>query len=963
MRRSTLLVVTCLTASLAVAPAAWAAPGSAATATPASPAKPGSHVQRVLVGGGTVSANPAAWQVSASPRPARPARVPHLDPRLQTESAPAGATVAVTVSGSSATVAAQVRHLGGRILAAVPGTVSAVVPRAKLAALAGSAGVSSVDAPTRAFVDAAGPSEGVTASHADAWQGASDTGAGVKVGIVDAGFANLADEVSAQHLPATTTVNGDHCADVNDTQHGTAVAEIVHQMAPDAQLLLYCVDDNIGFAAAEGELHDAGVTIVNSSLGFPGDSRGDGTGAAHSTATTVKRARQDGILWIQSAGNNGFDHWGATFTDADRNRFDDLNGTGEQADYVAVPQGGFASFFLQWDGWPTSNVDVGLQFAPTDTVGGDPSGPVTVLSQQDGTAPVLAVCFAPGGAGGCLDSSGFDPDFGQLFGVSVKLPASFPHVHFDLSYWGDVSNNVLSCPSEDSNGNCNYSARAAAGSITEPASSPYVLAVGADDVGADGFPGLEAFSSQGPTIDGRVKPDITGWDGVSSFLPEFDTGFFGTSAAAPHVAGAAALVAGLHPAWDAAQLQNYLEQQASDGHPSNPPTNQTGHGTLTLGSPAAAALPATSRYRSLASPKRILDTRAGRLPTGNKGALGTAQTRTIKVPTLPPDATAVAVNLTGIGARSATFVSAYPGGTAWPRTSNLNLSSTDPTAAVFAIVTLGAGQTITIRNNQSPVNVAVDLLGYFGTGSETGRYSAVPARRVLDTRTTLGGHLGRLGVNKSVTVRPAVPAGASAAIVNITVADTSGSGGYVNAAATCSIANSTLNFTRYARANLAIVTLDGSGHFCIKDATSPANVLVDVLGYLSPAAASSYVALPAPVRIVDTRTGNGGAGNGGPPAPLHSGTSDVFWGAGIYDVPKAATALFTGVLAVNATKSGYFSLFPGIAKPAGATSTLNFSAGRIVPNAAIVGLNSEQFGLYNNLGSTDGAIDLFGYFV
>ena len=111
--------------------------------------------------------------------------------------------------------------------------------------------------------------------------------------------------------------------------------------------------------------------------------------------------------------------------------------------------------------------------------------------------------------------------------------------------------------------------RVAAGSIVEPASAPEVLATAAIcwNGGA-----LEPYSSQGPTVDGRVKPDVAGFDSnASAMYGPFDSGsgcgesgFTGTSAAAPHVAGVAAILLQQHAPLSAAQLQARLEASAED---------------------------------------------------------------------------------------------------------------------------------------------------------------------------------------------------------------------------------------------------------------------------------------------------------------------------------------------------------------------------------------------------------------
>ncbi|GAA3376878.1 S8 family serine peptidase [Streptomyces sannanensis] len=109
-----------------------------------------------------------------------------------------------------------------------------------------------------------------------------------------------------------------------------------------------------------------------------------------------------------------------------------------------------------------------------------------------------------------------------------------------------------------------------AGTVAAPGTADAALTVGA--VGRDDA--LAYFSSQGPREGGHVvKPDVTapGVDivaaraaGTSTGTPagERYTALSGTSMAAPHVAGAAALLAQEHPDWDGARLKAALMSSA-----------------------------------------------------------------------------------------------------------------------------------------------------------------------------------------------------------------------------------------------------------------------------------------------------------------------------------------------------------------------------------------------------------------
>jgi PKD repeat protein len=140
----------------------------------------------------------------------------------------------------------------------------------------------------------------------------------------------------------------------------------------------------------------------------------------------------------------------------------------------------------------------------------------------------------------------------------------------------------------------NLSPAIAASSILAPANTTEVVTVGAIPYGQYETGPQEPYSSQGPTNNGRPKPDLCAPDQVATGTAPY-TRFAGTSSAAPHVAGAAALLLAQNPSWTEPELRTHL---LSETIPMGSPYIY-GKGRLVLSLPAPPNQPPTASFTYL----------------------------------------------------------------------------------------------------------------------------------------------------------------------------------------------------------------------------------------------------------------------------------------------------------------------------------------------------------------------------
>lgn len=343
-------------------------------------------------------------------------------------------------------------------------------------------------------------------------------GSGVRIGVISDGIDGLAAAQATGDLPAVTVPPDPRCGGGSGNE-GTALLEIVHDLAPGADLVFSTgIATSLTFIQAVECLVDAGVRIIVDDLGFLGEPYfEDGP-----VATAVRTAVAGGVTFVSAAGNGALLHYEAPYRASPSSKYHDFRGGPvDNVDTVLVSPGGTLLCVLQWDdpmGGSSNDYDLFVVDGAQKVVNASEN-------VQNGNDDPIEVVMASNPTG-----------VAQTAGIAIARKRGAART-LELFCARNVTTVEHVVPR---------------GSVVGHPAADGVIAVGAIDVADPARDNVEAFSAQGPShlafpspVD-RPKPDLVSFDGVLTSAPGFAP-FRGTSAAAPHVAAVAALMLQKNP--------------------------------------------------------------------------------------------------------------------------------------------------------------------------------------------------------------------------------------------------------------------------------------------------------------------------------------------------------------------------------------------------------------------------------
>jgi hypothetical protein len=470
--------------------------------------------------------------------------------------------------------------------------ITADVPTANLARLQSSGGVTFVRLPqavdatsaTQAVQQGTYGADVVTKTNAAAWHKAGWSGEGQAIGIIDAGWNKTiyAKDVKKHEL---SKVSGTICKSNGKTcsvwasygVHGDAVAEIIHDEAPAAKYYFAAANTLQDYKTVIDYFAAKHVKVITRSLGTFLDGPGDGTGPSDAIQDY---AISKGITWFNSAGNEGINfvppgqyagyyyggYWrGSWNPDPDNSKgwggYELFGPASHQLPFLDMACGYFEGF--RWSDWGTNRTDYAVEAYSL-------KGNLIASSDNNQTAGAPPIEGAKFNSINCTKY----PEYL----IAVRL------VNAGNGTSGDVLEAMTNSAffDDSSTGGLLSNAYSASDAFVD-SFNPGAAAVGAVDP-VKGT-AIGSYSANGPTNDGRIKPDISAASGSVTAAYGKKDPFHGTSAASPRAASAALLVLEEHPSYTPAQLIAEIEANNIVDRGATGVDNVFGHGEVVLGTP------------------------------------------------------------------------------------------------------------------------------------------------------------------------------------------------------------------------------------------------------------------------------------------------------------------------------------------------------------------------------------------
>lgn len=398
-------------------------------------------------------------------------------------------------------------------------------------------------------------SEGLSIGNINNWHSNGITGENVRMGVLDVGFSGYGSLVGSELPVNTTAVYTGAQADFYSTGHGTACAEIIHDVAPDADLYLVNVADlDVDYISAVNWLEQKNVDIISSSMGlnlrtfcyyihhllysshfnqgYASTQLEELSEIQETISFKVNQTVSGGITWVQAAGNSAQSRWTGYFHDSDKNGFHNFAGNDVFNEITFLHYGEPIYIVLAWakenDFVTTDDYDLYIYNESTGRVVSQ-----SFLDQRDTNLG--------------FESCEITPHPYYRYSIAIKKYAGSNQEVTIMIGYEDIANLEYNSPEKTINNGTPNADEAVISVGAVPYYNPYVI---------------EDFSSQGPGENGLVKPDLVAPDAVSTV--SYERPFYGTSAAAPHVAGVSALIKQRYPSYSPRQMKQYLESNALD---------------------------------------------------------------------------------------------------------------------------------------------------------------------------------------------------------------------------------------------------------------------------------------------------------------------------------------------------------------------------------------------------------------